>query len=51
MTLDTEQCISHTRAANVDTIAQFQKCMNYLQGFITFWTMLWLNGLVIKLIF
>ena len=56
-TLETEQLISPTRNVFVDTIAslkvmtaellQFQKCMNYLTRFITFWTMPWLNGLVI----
>ena len=34
-----------------DRLFQFQKCMNYLQGFITLWTMLCLKRLVIQVVF
>ena len=63
--LNTEQLISHTRTALVDTtvslhdsdrgfmpVSEMHELLNnYLMRFITFWTVLWLNGLVIQLIF
>ena len=59
-TLDTEQLISCTRTtladiialcgALIETLFQFQKCMNYLHRFMTLWTMPCVNGLVIQLV-
>ena len=59
-TLETEQHISHTKVALVDTIASLQGSygevfaasdMHELLKFMTFWTVMCLNLLVIQLIF